>query len=111
MNVNSMNQNIMNHQRTGSQDIDGDKKEETAQSAPIEVPAEEKQQEADVSTEPLAEEKQQPTDVPAEPLAEEKQQEPDGEFSSIETDVKFQQVGDTTEVVAATAQDSTAGES
>ena len=89
----------------------GDQKEEVAQSAPIEVPAEEKQQEADVSTEPLAEEKQPPNDVPAEPLAEEKQQEPDGEFSSIETDVKFQQVGDTTEVVAATAQDSTAGES
>jgi hypothetical protein len=90
---------------------DGDLKDETAQSAPIEVLAEEKQQEADVSTEPLAEEKQQPTDVPAEPLAEEKQQEPEGDFSSIETDVKFQQVGNTTEVVAATAQDNTSGES
>jgi len=49
--------------------------------------------------------------VPAEPVAEEKQQEPEGEFSSIETDVKFQQVGDTTAVMAATTQDNTPGES
>ncbi len=117
---------------------DTEQKEETAQSAPTEVPAEEKQpdavvpaepvaeekqlpadapaepvaedkhQEADVPAEPVVEEKQLPADVPAEPVVEDKQPEPEGEFSSIETDVKFQHVGDTTSVVAASAEDNTA---
>nr|HET6902468.1 hypothetical protein [Ktedonobacteraceae bacterium] len=98
-------------QAVATEPLPEEQKEGTAQSAPSEPLAEEKPQPADVSTEPLAEEKQKPTDAPAEPLAEEKKQELEGEFSSIETDVKFQQVGDTTAVVAATTQDNTAGES
>ncbi|MEO8954702.1 MAG: hypothetical protein ABI465_09035 [Ktedonobacteraceae bacterium] len=118
-------------QAVATESLPEEQKEETAQTVPAELSAEEKQQPADVSTEPLAEEKSQPADVPAELLAEEKQQpaeplveekqqepegeekkqEPEGEFSSIETDVKFQQVGDTTAVVAATTHDNTPAES
>lgn len=71
-----------------------------------------------VPTEPQAEEKkpeEQKADSDAEqavpamptPTASTPQAEPQGEFSSIETDVKFRQVGDTTEVVGASAQDNT----
>ena len=89
------------------------------------------------STEPLVEEQKSATDqpVPTEPLTEEPrtegqqsdtdqpvlvmptstasvlQAEQPGEFSSIETDVKFRQAGDTTEVVGAATQDNAPGES
>ena len=50
------------------------------------------------------------TEKPQEAANEEKPQEPATEFTSIETDVKFQQVGDTTEVVDAPVQETTHSE-
>ena len=76
---------------------------DTDQAVPTEPQAEEKnpeEQNVDTDTEQA---------VPVMPASTTSmvQSEPQGEFSSIETDVKFKQVGDTTEVVGASIQDNT----
>ena len=54
---------------------------------------------------PAAEQQAETAEVPAKDQVEEKKQEPEGEITSIETDTEFHKVGNTTEVVAATATD------
>ncbi|MFL5659409.1 MAG: hypothetical protein ACJ8CB_35155, partial [Ktedonobacteraceae bacterium] len=73
------------------------------QAEAAEVPVEKQQAEAGET--PVADQQAEAAEVPAKDQVEEKKQEPEGEITSIETDTEFHKVGNTTEVVAATATD------
>ncbi len=98
------------------------KKKETAeapaaeqQAEAAEVPVEKQQaeaaetpvaeQQAEAVEAPVEKQQAETAEVPAKDQVEEKKQEPEGEITSIETDTEFHKVGNTTEVVAATATD------
>jgi len=87
---------------------------QTDQPTPAEAPAAEQKPAAD-QAEPVTETEEKPQESateekPQESANAEKPQESASEFTSIETDVKFQQVGDTTEVVAASTPDTSSTE-